>query len=107
MRPLAIPALLLAAAAVACSSPCQDLANRICDCTPAGSLRDNCKNSVKNQINNGVQKPTDADQTFCESKLATCPDSGGDINSAACHALLSPAGKVACGLAYPPATGTP
>ena len=54
---------------------------------------------MKNQIGSGVQKPTDADQAFCESKLATCPDSGGDINSPACHALISPQGKVACGIA--------
>jgi hypothetical protein len=109
MRPLATPALLatLAAAGLACSSPCQDLADRICDCSPDGPVRDNCKTSVKNQINDGVQQPTDADQTFCQSKLLTCPDPGGDINSQACHALQSQQGKVACGIAWPPSTATP
>ena len=103
----ASPAVLLLgalAAIVGCGSPCQDLADRICDCQPAGTLRDSCKSSVKNQIGSGAQRPTDADQVFCQQKLQTCKDPLED--GAACTRLQSPQGKVDCGLAYGSAAAT-
>ena len=92
-----LPILLALAALAGCGSPCQDLADRICSCQPLGGLRDNCKSSIRNQL--GQSKPDDATQRFCEGRLATCHDPATD--STACDALLTEAGKVACGLAFP------
>ncbi len=100
MRPtLALLALALAALGSGCGSACQDLGDRICDCQPAGTLRDSCKTGVKTQLGQGAQPATAADQAFCQSKLATCPDPNVDPN--ACDALNTSAGKAACGLAFP------
>ncbi len=79
-----------------CGSPCQDLADRICDCQPAGTLRDNCTSSVKTQI--GSTNPTDADQAFCAQKLKECPDFGSSPGD--CPVLQTPDGKEKCGLAF-------
>lgn len=80
-----------------CGSPCQDLADRICNCQPAGTLRDNCKSSVKTQL--GSSNPNGADQAFCADRLQHCPDP--ESTPAQCQALQTPAGKEACGLAFP------
>ncbi len=111
MRKL-LPVLLLvvavlSAAVVACSSPCEDLATRICGCQPAGATRDNCVSGVKNQLKSGVQQPNSDDQAYCESKLATCPDPGGDLDAGVCHALNAASGKIACGLAFDADAGVP
>jgi hypothetical protein len=83
--------------ALGCGSPCEDLADRVCTCLPAGAARDNCKSGVKNQIHSGSQKPGDADQQFCQQLLAVCvaPDASQNL----CDYVQSPEGKVACGLA--------
>ncbi len=90
---LVLPAL---AALAACGSPCQDLGDRICNCQPPGVLRDQCQSAVKNQLGSGVQTPGKADEAYCQEKLATCPNT-----PAMCDWIKTPAGKVACGLAYP------
>ena len=92
-----LPILFALAALAGCGSPCQDLADRICNCQPQGGLRDNCKSSVRGQL--GQSNPDDATQRFCEGRLATCPDP--EKTSTACDLLLTAAGKVACGLAFP------
>jgi hypothetical protein len=102
--PMRKPSTVLTLAALAaltlagCGSACQDLAERICGCQPAGTLQDNCKNSVRNQLGN--TNPSGADQAFCAKTLGTCP--AGSQGSAACDALNTEEGKVACGLAFPP-----
>jgi hypothetical protein len=93
--------LPLLASLGACGSPCQELAERICQCELVGAIRDNCKASVRNQIGSGVQKPNDADQEFCSAKLDTCPDPAAVPEQ--CNTLRTPAGKEACGIAFPPA----
>ena len=105
MRALVLSVLLaLAAGTAACGSPCQDLADRICNCKPAGSLRDNCKSSVSNQIGGNGQRPGETDQKRCEALLATCPDP--ESNAHQCEVLQTEEGKVACGLAYPTDAGS-
>ncbi len=99
--PAALAALILGLGLAACGSPCQDLAERICNCQPAGALRDNCKSSVKTQI--GSLQPTGADQSFCADRLKTCPDP--ESTPSQCEALQTQAGKEACGLAFPEADG--
>jgi hypothetical protein len=100
MRKLLAPLALavLALGLTGCGSACQDLAGRICSCQPAGALRDNCNSSVKTQI--GSLQPSGADQAFCAQKLKDCPDFESRPDE--CPQLLTAAGKVACGLAYPP-----
>ncbi len=99
-----LPPLILAAALAGCGSPCQDLADRICACQPAGSLRDSCASSVGNQIGGSGQHPQSADQKYCQSLLdgtatqPACPDPGKD--SEACNFMQTPQGKVACGLSF-------
>ncbi len=97
LAPLALGLLCLAG----CGSPCQDLADRICNCQPAGTLRDNCKSSVKNQI--GTTKPSSSDQSLCAEKLKSCPDP--ESTPSQCQVLETEAGKEACGLAFPEADG--
>ncbi len=93
---LLLPPLALGAA---CGSACEDLATRICNCQPAGTLRDTCVQSVKNQIGNDATKPSEAQQQFCSDRLATCRDPAED--SSVCDRLKTPAGKADCGLAFP------
>ena len=87
-----------------CGSPCQDLADRICNCQPAGTLQDNCKSSVKTQI--GAANPSPADQAFCADRLKTCPDPGSST-SPQCQVLNTVKGKEDCGLAFPVDGGSP
>ena len=96
MRPILATLALAAFALSGCGSACQDLGNRICDCQPEGALRDNCRNGVKSQLSSS--SVTGDDQTFCQSKLATCPDPANDPG--ACDALHTEAGKAACGLGF-------
>ncbi len=96
-RALGALAGLAVAAAAACGSPCQDLAERICNCSFAGVARDSCVTQVKNQLG-GSGQPGSADQSFCQQKLATCKDPGDD--PAMCQRLLTPQGRQDCGLAY-------
>lgn len=104
MTKLALPLVALAASALlGCVSACQELADRICHCQPAGSLRDTCVSSVRNQLGNATQRPTGADQPRCETLLSTCPDP--DVKASQCQRILTPEGKRECGLAYGPADG--
>jgi hypothetical protein len=96
MRPVAYPALaLLALVGVSlsgCTTNCQELAHRICECIPAGTQRNNCNDSVDRQLSEA-----NPNEDYCASKLATCvspPD------ESLCDYLRSTAGKEACGYAY-------
>lgn len=96
--------LLLAAALTAtltgagCGSACQDLGDRICSCQPAGSVRDSCKSSIRNELGN-VVNPGDDQQKACETLLRTCPDF--EAHPDQCRNLDTVDGKVACGMAFP------
>lgn len=100
MRParfIALAAGLVALAlAAACSSACQDLAEKICLCVLEGPSRDACNNRVKNQLTSGTYKPGSSAEAYCEAHLAQC------TNPNFCYWINTEDGKVACGLAYPP-----
>jgi hypothetical protein len=100
---LAFLALALAATAAGCSSPCRELGDRICNCTPEGQLRTACQNDVKNRVN--AAKPSGQQEDFCSGTLDTCPDPGSVPN--ACDLLNTCQGKVNCGLAIEPPEGCP
>ncbi len=97
--PLAL-ALGLAAAlgAAGCSSVCQDLGDRICQCEAEGQVRNNCKTNVKARVR--ASAPDANEQAYCEALLGSCPDPGGDRTQCAWMLNTCP-GKVACGLALP------
>ncbi len=95
-RAAAALAALVALAALGCGTPCQDLASRICGCQPAGAARDACNNEVSNLL--GGASPTAADQTRCQTLLASCKDPSEDTGM--CDRLNTCQGKVDCGLAY-------
>ena len=90
--------LTLALGAVGCSTACQDLADRVCQCLAAGQIRTNCETNVKARIN--AAHPTGDQQSACSDLLGTCPDPNGDVNQCAWMQNTCP-GKVACGMALP------
>lgn len=90
--------LVLAIGATGCSTPCEDLGNRVCQCQPEGYVRTNCQTDVKARVR--AAAPSGDEAGYCSTVLTTCPDPGGDV--AACAWMLNTcAGKVACGLALP------
>ena len=90
--------LALALAATGCSTPCQDLGERICNCEGEGQILNNCKTNVQARVK--ASSATDSEQDYCEAKLATCPDPNGNIEACA-YILNTCPGRVACGLALP------
>jgi hypothetical protein len=96
--------LALAIGAAGCSSPCQDLGDRVCQCEPEGQVRNNCKTNVKARVR--AAAPTSGEASYCSAVLGSCPDPGGDVNKCA-YMLNTCAGKVACGLALPLPDGCP
>ncbi len=102
MRPALALAAVAALALASCSNPCTELGNRICNCQPPGVAQDNCKNQVKTALGSGPDKPSQADEAYCQGRLATCNDPSKDPGM--CSRLLTYQGKVDCGIAYPRAT---
>jgi hypothetical protein len=90
--------LALALGAAGCSTPCQDLGDRICNCEGEGQIRNNCKTNVKARVQ--ASNATSSEQDYCEAKLSTCPDPNGNVDTCA-YILNTCPGKVACGLALP------
>ncbi len=92
-----------ALAAAGCASPCQELGDRVCLCQPQGSARTQCDTDVKNRV--GEAGATSAQQSFCSSKLDTCPTPPTSWSASApppvCALLNTCQGKINCGLALP------
>jgi hypothetical protein len=67
-------ALTLAAAATlalaACSNPCRDLGERLCNCTPAGTTKASCKQAVKTEVSN--LNPGKDVEAVCSKALDSC-----------------------------------
>jgi hypothetical protein len=71
MRTLALVlAVLSVAAPLGCSNPCQDLGERLCDCTPTGTTKASCVQSVKTEVSN--LNPSKSAQDVCQEALRTC-----------------------------------
>jgi hypothetical protein len=88
--------LALALGAAGCSTPCQDLGDRICNCVAEGQIRTSCKDNVKTRVNNSGA--TGSEQDYCDQILGTCPDPHGDVNQCA-YMLNTCPGRIGCGLA--------
>jgi uncharacterized protein YgiB involved in biofilm formation len=101
MRPILTPAVLAIVALgglAGCSTPCQDLGAKLCTCRGAGTDRAACEQSVKQELSQ--LHPKQDDQDACEAALKTCKEPDGiDL----CAWLDGEDGKIACGLALPPA----
>jgi hypothetical protein len=90
--------LALALGAAGCSTHCQVLGERICQCEAEGQIRNNCKTNVKARVR--AAAPSSSEEDYCNSVLGTCPDPNGNVTTCA-WMLNTCAGKVACGLALP------
>ena len=100
MRPLAVLLLVTSSLALqGCGSPCQDLGERFCQCTGAGTSRDSCKTDVKNQLKAAGAGSSAEDA--CAAALDTCNAPAGTLF---CEWVNTVNAKVACGLAHPPIT---
>lgn len=100
---LALASALTSSLVLGCSTPCEDLAERICNCQlPGGSARDACISGAGSQIDSATQRPSDADQNHCTELLKTCHAGSYDVAAGrSCSFLQTVEGQVACGIADP------
>jgi hypothetical protein len=90
--------LLLAAilALAGCTSHCQELGDRLCQCRPTGTTTDSCQNAVKNDVQRANPgKDTEAE---CKKALDTChPGQDAEGNTISfCDFLAGRCGKALC-----------
>ena len=86
MKRIAFAAVVVFALA-GCASNCVKLAQKICDCQPTQTDRDNCNSNVSARADQ--VHPTDADEQVCGTLIDKCD----------CHDLDTARGKENCGLA--------
>lgn len=89
-------ALLLLAGLGACSTPCQELGHKLCECRGSGTSRRTCENTVDDELSK--DEPTQAQQDACEAALKTCKAPSG---VPFCTWLEGTEAKLACGIALP------
>ena len=97
---------LLAALAIAllsaCTEPCQELANRFCECSGGGSSQDSCERGAEDRLSEiGAG---DAKQNQCEHWLDTCHAPPG---AELCEWLRTTDAKAACGISLEEPAATP
>ena len=94
MRLLATLLLLASGVALAgCGNSCQDLGERLCQCSGAGSSRDTCKAEIKNQLSSAGVDSTD--EAACTTALHNC---AAPLNATFCEWVGTACGKASCGL---------
>jgi hypothetical protein len=95
MRPFAAPLLLAAALALqGCGvGSCQELGNRLCQCSGTSSTADTCKTEIKNQLS--AAGLSDSNKVACEAALTTC---GAPAGASFCEWVSTACGKASCGL---------
>lgn len=82
---LAVTSLTL----LACKSPCRQLSEKLCDCSPNTVARDACRTAAGRE--EARVQPTEGQQEVCQALLTA--------NQCDCHNLDSLEAKQACGLA--------
>lgn len=92
MRRLAL-VLATAALVVACSSPCEDLGDRLCRCGGVGTTRSACEDAMKDELER--LDPSKAVEDLCEQRLDTCH---APRDAEFCEWLDTACGKASCGL---------
>jgi hypothetical protein len=96
MRPRLLSLALAAALLAACTTPCEELGNKICECTPSGSSRTTCEDSVKKQL-----KDARADDALCERRLGACAvPSTEPAGTQFCEWIHTAEAKELCGIAW-------
>lgn len=85
----------VASLAVGCTSPCEELGDRLCQCSPTGVSNESCKRQVKNMVSHVA--PNKGQEAACSGFLDSCNAPGG---VSFCDWVETTAGKQACGLAY-------
>ncbi len=96
MRPLALFLAATAVLASGCGSVCQDLGERLCECTIPGTTKASCVDSIKVEI-----QRNNPGKDVCGKALSTCyartnPETGKEIPF--CDWLAGRCGKASCGL---------
>ncbi len=95
----ALLAALALVALSACTEPCQELANRLCECAGGGSARDACQRGAEDRLSS--VGAGDTKQKQCDAWLGTChapPD------TKFCEWINTTDAKAACGISLEPAT---
>ena len=96
---LLLPLSVLALAA--CSSPCRELSERVCECRETRVEREVCRQNAS--ANESRLEPSEDAEALCEQRLDECPDPNAGNRVQLCEELESlPERKVACGLTSPP-----
>lgn len=80
-------ALVASLGSFACSTPCEELAEKICACEPNRSAIEACKRRAQDR--QSTHDPGTKGQARCEKYIDTCD----------CHAIGTAPGDRACGLA--------
>jgi hypothetical protein len=93
MRILVVAALASAALAAGCSSPCQELGDRLCNCRLSGVTKASCTDAVKADIQR-LHPGSSADHV-CSKVLDSC-HTAKDIDF--CDWIEGRCGKAACGM---------
>jgi hypothetical protein len=92
MRRLVTTALAVALLS-ACTEPCQELANRFCECAGGGSSQDSCERGAEDRLSD--VGAGDAKQDQCEGWLDTChAPSGAEF----CEWISTADAKEKCGI---------
>ena len=88
MRPLLLTLLAVALVSLpGCKNPCIALAEKICDCQKTANERSLCVSRANDEASQRTLTPED--KATCSALVDKCD----------CHALDTPQGKQACGLA--------
>jgi hypothetical protein len=87
MRLLLATLALALAVATGCTSPCNQLADQICNCQTTQNNRNSC--NAEESTRADQVSPTDAQEQACSNLIPLCD----------CNVLDTPQGKVNCGLA--------
>ncbi|WP_242345281.1 hypothetical protein [Anaeromyxobacter terrae] len=98
----ALLAALALVALSACTEPCQELANRLCECSGGGSARDACQRGAEDRLS--TVGAGDAKQKQCDAWLGTCHAPDG---AKFCEWITTTDAKVACGISLEAPATTP
>lgn len=99
MRLIALALVATALLAAGCGNSCQDLGERLCECTPLGTTHASCVDSVKTEISN--LNPDKSVQAVCAEKLGSCYTRTDLVTHKEidfCSWIAGRCGKAACGL---------
>lgn len=92
-RLLIAMALVVSATLAACGSPCQSLADKICECKPSTAEINGCKEQVRSA--RALRDATKAEQDYCSMVSDQCTCEAIDRNDLAKCGIGKPAPKLA------------